>query len=373
MGRRADGVLGRSTCDRRSGDNGSAMAAEKRRKRTKKRRRKDWELEGDRAYSRELKRHLKTTTAIKHAAAGTGVRDDFEPNAEVLEHTKKFAFVLWNGEEVECRIDESIVEDRSTLLAPGDRVLVEMVEDKPFIRAIAPRRTQLARPSIEGSRVAEQVVAANVDVLLIVVSARKPRFKPGVVDRYLILAELGGVEPIICLNKTDLAAPEDDPLDDYRELGYTVVRTSALEGEGLDELKALLHGKRAVFAGQSGVGKSSLLNALSPALDIDTQTVSSATEKGRHTTTAARLYRVDDVTHIIDTPGIRQLGIGKIEERDLPLFFPEFDEPSQRCRFRNCTHTHEPDCGVQAAVEAGEISERRYGSYLHILDSISGE
>lgn len=352
--------------------------AEKRRKRTKKRRRRDWEAEGDRAYSRELKRHLKTTTAIKAPQAGAGVPKDFEPNAEVLEHTKKFAFVKWNDREVECRIDEALVEDRSTLLAPGDRVLVEMVEDKPFIRGIVPRKTQLARPSIEGSRVQEQVVAANVDVLVIVVSARKPRFKPGVVDRYLILSELGGVEPIVCLNKVDLVDGDLDPavadaLEEYRALGYAVVRTSAMDGAGLDDLKALLHGKRAVLAGQSGVGKSSLLNALSPSLDIETRSVSGATEKGRHTTTAARLYRVDDKTQIIDTPGIRQLGIAKISERELPLYFPEFDEPSQHCRFRNCTHTHEPDCGVRAAVEAGEVSERRYGSYLHILESIAGE
>ena len=346
------------------------MSPEKRRKRTKKRRRQDWEFEGDRAYTRELKRHLKTTTAIKSSGAAADVPEYFEPNAEVLEHTKKWAFVLWNGEEVECRIDESIVEDRSTLLAPGDDVLVEKVEDKLYVRAIAPRRTQLARPSIEGSRVAEQVVAANIDILVIVASVKKPRLKRGVVDRYLILAERGGVEPFICLNKIDLADTANDPLEDYVRLGYRVIRTSALDGEGLHELKALLHGKRAVFAGQSGVGKSSLLNALSPKLDLDTQHVSEATEKGRHTTTAARLYRIDAETHIIDTPGIRQLGIGSIDERDLPLYFPEFSEPSEHCKFRNCTHTHEPDCGVQAAVETGDISERRYGSYLHLLDSL---
>ncbi len=345
--------------------------SDSRRKKKRKVRQKEWETDADRTYTHELKRHRRTDTTIRTVSERRTISEDFEPNGLVVSHTKKYAFVMWEGEETQCRIDEALIESSgSTLLAPGDRVLVELMDDKPFVRAIAPRDTTLSRHSIEGSRLAEQVVAANIDVLVIVCSAVKPRFKPGLVDRYLIAAQLGGVNPIICLNKCDLPGDEPAQIAEYRNLGIQVIKTSALTGEGLDELREVLSGTVSVLAGQSGVGKSTLLNSISPELDIETQEVSDATDKGKHTTTSARMYQLQGDIRIIDTPGIRKLGLVKITEQDLPFYFPELEERAPECRFRNCTHIHEPDCAVLAALEAGEIEERRYKSYLHIRESL---
>ena len=343
-----------------------------RKKKKRRRRTRDWEHEPDATFSHELKRHRRTTTVIKTAPTEEReVPTDFEPNGLVIYHTKKYAFVYWEGAETECRIDEMLIEDRETLLAPGDEVLVDRVDDAPYVRAVAPRRTKLSRPGDVGARIQEQVIAANIDTIVIVASSGQPRFKPGVVDRYLIIAQRGGVEPLLCLNKIDLLdgeAPHE--FEPYEHIGVRVVRTSCETGEGIDELRDALQGKLAVFAGQSGVGKTSLINALSPDLDLETRQISATTEKGKHTTSTARLYELSGDLRVIDTAGIRKLGLGAMHEQDLPLYFPEFEDYNDQCKFRNCTHTHEPDCAVQKAVESGDILDQRYRSYLRIRESL---
>jgi ribosome biogenesis GTPase len=214
------------------------------------------------------------------------------------------------------------------------------------------------------------VFAANVDVLVVVASAAKPAFKPGLVDRYLIAAEVGGVEAVLCFNKVDLVDAEPPELQAYRDLGVHVIKTSCETGEGLNELRAALRGKMSIFAGHSGVGKSSLLNALQPDLDLETREISEATKKGKHTTTTARLYQLDDGIRVIDTPGIRALGLWEVSPEEVAYYFPEIAEHGAGCKFRDCTHTHEPKCAVREAVETGAISRHRFESFQRIRESL---
>ncbi len=344
------------------------------RKRKSRVRNRDWETQHEQAFSHDLKRHLRTNTPIAPVAASqttASIPGDFEPNGLVVSHSKKWAFVWWNDQEHLCRISDALVERDSTILAAGDEVLVERQEDgEPTVRAVKPRRTKLSRHAIEDSRVSEQVIAANVDLLLIIVAAAKPTFKPGLVDRYLICAEAGGVEPILCINKMDLVDGPPGDVEVYRALSVPVILASCADGRGIEELRARLRGKFSVLAGQSGVGKSSLLNVLDPGLDLATREVSASNEKGKHTTTSSRLYRLDGDITIIDTPGVRQLGIWKVGSQELAFYFPEIAQHATGCRFRDCTHFSEPGCAVRAGVESGDIPERRFVSYLRIRSSI---
>jgi ribosome biogenesis GTPase len=258
------------------------------------------------------------------------------------------------------------------VLAPGDDVLIEFPKGtgKPVVRAVATRKSKLSRLAHVHSRLEEQVIAANVDVLVIVASTVQPAFRPGLVDRYLIVAEVGGVTPLLVVNKVDLAPEEPADVQPYRELGVTVLNTSCVTAQGIASLRAALSGKRSVVAGHSGVGKSSLINALDPSLAIVTDEVSISTEKGRHTTTTARLYTLADNIRIIDTAGARSLGLWSVSSEELAYYFPEMAELAGGCRFRNCTHVHEPACAIREAVESGDLPKQRYASYLRIRASL---
>ncbi len=241
----------------------------------------------------------------------------------------------------------------------------------------APRETALSRPQpMRGKRrdryeteVFEKVIAANMDQLVVIGAVAEPRFRRGLLDRYLIVAERGELPMVLVVNKIDLGDFDHALLAEYIPLGVSYVTCSAETGEGLDAVRGLLTGKRSVLAGASGVGKSSLLNALVPGLDLPTREVRRADQRGRHTTTAATLYDLPFGGAVVDTPGIRELGL-EIDAADLPWYFPEIAALAPQCRFRDCSHTHEPGCAVIAAVEAGTLSERRYISYLRILESI---
>ncbi len=344
--------------------------ADERRKKKSRVREKDWDHSHEDAFTHDLRRHRRTDTALSAAAPLPDIPEDFEPNGLVISHSKKWAFVQWEGNEELCRIGEYLLERGATILAPGDRVLVETLEGDPWIRAVAPRTSRLSRPGGEHARVSEQIFAANIDVLVVVAAAAKPAFKPGLVDRYLIAAEVGGVTPILCLNKVDLVESEPAELSAYRELGIHVIKTSCETGEGLPGLREALRGKLSVFAGHSGVGKSSLLNSLQPELDLATREVSESTQRGKHTTSASRLYELDDGLRIIDTPGIRNLGLWGVSPEEVAFYFPELAELAAACKFRDCAHTHEPDCAVRQAVEAGEVPKLRYESYLRIRVSL---
>jgi len=208
-----------------------------------------------------------------------------------------------------------------------------------------------------------------MEVLPIVASTQQPPLRHGVIDRFLIIAERGELTPVLVINKIDLGQPDEQVLADFESLGVDIILCSAVTGEGLEELTKQLVGKRSVLAGASGVGKSTLINAIVPGADAATREVRAKDNRGRHMTSAAAVYELPAGGMLVDTPGIRELGIG-LGPNELPWYFPQFEPFATQCKFNDCTHTHEPDCGIVAAVEAGEIAPTRYESYLRILDTL---
>jgi len=346
-------------------------AAVTRRKKKRRPRERDWDAKHEDAFTHDLAKHRRADRwDLAPGQTAPIPPEALEPNAVVIAHSRRWAFVRLGDNEHLCAIDEALQPNRASLLAPGDQVHVNLEHEPPIVRGLARRRSKLSRLAHAQSRLVEQVIAANVDVLVVVASATRPRFKPGVVDRFLISAAVGGVDPLLVVNKMDLVQAEPDAIGWYRDIELTVINTSCVTHQGIDALRAALLGKQAVMAGQSGVGKSSLLNAIDPALQVLTQEVSASTDKGRHTTAASHLYLLEGDIRVIDTPGLRQLGLWGVSPEELAFYFPEFDELAPGCRFRNCTHVHEPECAVRAAVEAGEIPKRRYQSYRRIRDSL---
>lgn len=240
---------------------------------------------------------------------------------------------------------------------PGAAVGDEAAVAGSVIVSLGRRRTVLSRPDPGGGR-EERVLAANVDLGIVVASAASPPFRPGLVDRIVVAIERGGVEPLLCLNKADLGTAD---LSDWEAAGIATMRVSATTGEGMDELRRAVQGRTCVLTGHSGVGKSSLVNALCPLLQVRTSDVG---RKGRHTTTASCLHDGPGGSRIIDTPGIREFGLYKVSPAELRLYFPEFAAYARLCRFRDCTHTHEPDCAVRLAAPA------RYRRYLRLLGTL---
>ena len=251
-------------------------------------------------------------------------------------------------------------------VAVGDRVDVE--ETAAGDVAICGRRERasvLLRPEVVG-RWRNQVLVANADRAVLVFAHADPPPRSGLVDRLLVACHAGHVPPVLVFNKSDLpaAAETGGLIRLYEGLGYEVVRACAASGVGVERLTALLRGRCSVFAGPSGSGKSSLINACLPGVELRTGEISRHTGKGRHTTTAAQLVRIpDDDGHVIDTPGIKEFGLVQIEPRELELNFPELPVPG-RCRFLDCRHEREPGCAVRAAVAAGDVAASRYQSYL---------
>jgi len=278
----------------------------------------------------------------------------------VAETGPGFCDVVSAGERIRCRFTVEV--------AIGDQVTFS--PERRRIEEIQPRRTVLSRTDPHNPRI-QRVIAANVDIVVNVVSLKTPPLHPGLIDRYLIAIGKSGAAPLICVNKVDLqASPEElDPMRPYQDVGIPVIFCSAATGIGLAELSEALAGKLCVFAGHSGVGKSSLLNALNPKLEIATGSVSSANAKGRHTTTSSALYRLANGATVIDTPGIREFGLWDITRDELRNYYQEF--AGHPCAFSDCTHTHEPDCGVKQAVASGAIPKPRYESYARILASLA--
>jgi ribosome biogenesis GTPase len=273
-----------------------------------------------------------------------------------------------DGGLYECavrRLLQSLASADRTAVAAGDRVLVRPASGlQGVIERVEPRRGILTR-KIRGQK---HVLVANVDQVLIVASAADPPLKPSLIDRYLISAATGMIRPVICLNKCDLAdLVELQPvIGTYSQLGYDVVATSVVTGRGISRLRSLLAGRETALAGQSGVGKTSLINALEPGLNLKTVEVASETRKGKHTTTAARLLRLSFGGWVVDTPGIRQMELWDVVPEEVEGFFLEFHPFLRECRYPNCSHTHESNCGVKRAVVRGLISHMRYESYCRI-------
>jgi len=279
-------------------------------------------------------------------------------------------------EAILCGVRGSLTAPRTgytNIVAVGDEVWVSLGQaGHGVIERVLPRRTVLARPDPHNDDLS-QVIVSNVDQLLIVSSWEEPPLWLELIDRYLIAAQEGNLEPLICLNKIDLAGDEFDYREDvalYEDLGYTVLYTSMVTGEGIDELRAHLVGRSTVLAGLSGTGKSSLLMAVQPDLELRVADVSDYSGHGKHTTTQVSLLKLDDGGYVVDTPGIRELGLITVHRPELVLYFPEIAELAGQCKFNDCTHRHEPGCAVMAAAEEGRISLSRYESYVSIYDSL---
>jgi ribosome biogenesis GTPase len=302
-----------------------------------------------------LSPHMSSPSQKEHARADSGCRDKHHGPAK---------------ESIQTPADRLAVGDW-VRLAPGSNGSGRIVE-------VLPRRNRLARRSavpMPGAHPFEQVIAANVDLVVPVFAAANPAPHWNLLDRYLVSAESLELPSLVCIAKLDLAQAEGGSteeelaaaVDVYRRIGYRVLLTSARTGAGLDELRQVLSGQVAVLVGKSGVGKTSLLNALQPGLGMRVNEVNPTTGKGRHTTSSAEMFMLDSGGALVDTPGVREFGLWDVDQDDLALFFPEMRPFIGRCRFGlDCQHEDEPGCALRKAVMCGEISPRRYQSFMRL-------
>lgn len=253
----------------------------------------------------------------------------------------------------------------------GTGVINKILERKNYLSRKAPR---IRGASYRGERL-EQIIAANIDNVFVVASIKEPEFNYKSIDRFLVACESSHLSTYIIINKTDLIDDENYFLwrDLYKSVGYHVILSSTISGEGIDELSELIINRKSLFWGHSGVGKSSILNKLFPELNLKVGEVSSYSQKGIHTTVTSTMYFMGNDIYIIDTPGIREIDPYGIKKEDLSHYFIEFNKFINQCRFNTCTHHHEPGCAVIEAVENELITMERYDSYLRILDSIEDD
>ncbi len=259
-------------------------------------------------------------------------------------------------------------------IAVGDHVLFEVeakTENTGIILDILPRENYLVRQSVHKTAHAH-LLAANVDQAILVVTLFFPRTSLGFIDRFLVTAESFRIPAVLVFNKQDLLS--DDMLDFqqelmelYESLGYRCLATTAVTSEGLDAVQNLLEGKVSVLSGHSGVGKSSLINAITPDLDLRTKAVSTFANKGVHTTTFAEMFELGPDTYLVDSPGIKELGLSDTEPSEISHYFPEMRELLNQCRYHNCLHINEPGCAVKEAIQEGTIAMSRYDSYLSMV------
>ncbi len=285
------------------------------------------------------------------------------PKGKIVKALSGFYYVADGEQMIQCRC-RGVFRKRKVSPLVGDYVEYQAENElEGYILAIDERENELVRPPI-----------ANVDQVILVFSAVRPDFSTALLDRFLVLVESKNIEPLICITKTDLLSKEEEDVihqyaEQYRSIGYPVILTSLNKEEAIGELRSCLKGRTSVFAGQSGVGKSSLLNALKPELELKTNDISDSLGRGKHTTRHVELINVEDGL-VADTPGFSSLELTEIEAEELAGCFPEMVEQSDACKFRGCLHVNEPKCAVKGAVESGSIPSYRYEHYLQFMDEI---
>ncbi len=301
----------------------------------------------------------------------------------VIKSTGSWYHVRHEEEDIPCRIIGKFRLDDKKLTNPvavGDEVefiIEDAVQNFGLIKKILPRRNYVVRQSPRKKH-ALHLIASNVDMALLIVTIVEPKLKLGFIDRFLLMTEPYNIPTTIVFNKADLYNEEDRAIFEvlksiYSDIGYTVLLTSAVSDEGLKELQEELKGKTTLLAGQSGVGKSSLVNKIAPQIDLKTQELSYRSGKGQHTTTFAEMHFFE-AGALIDSPGIKTLSFNYLEPQDVAHNFRELFDYSKSCKFGgNCMHRNEPKCAVKDAVEEGYISELRYNNYLHLLEEIEAQ
>lgn len=286
------------------------------------------------------------------------------PKGRIIKALSGFYYVETDGHVIQCRARGNFRNRKITPLV-GDWVDYEAENDTDgYILSLEERENQLVRPPI-----------ANVEQAILVFSILDPKFNPFLLDRFLVHVEANGIEPLICFSKADLNLEEAEKEllyfeKVYQNIGYQIIRTSIYHEETIARLLPFLKGKVSVFAGQSGVGKSSLLNVLKPGIDIRTDITSKSLGRGKHTTRHVELIPLNEGGYVADTPGFSSLDFSGIETEELGDYFPEFQELSEKCKFRECHHINEPKCAVKASVEAGTTAKERYEHYVSFHEEI---
>ena len=289
----------------------------------------------------------------------------------VIRAQSGFLTVATDAGEYTCRLRGRLKqgEQEGDIVAVGDRVTITPDEDgRGVIEKIHERRAEFSRMRSGIKREFRQILLANPDQIVAVFACAQPEPSLRMLDRFLVIAEKQVVDAVVVANKVDLVTPEHARalFEIYTQLGYPVIYTSAQTGQGVAQLREHLKGKLSALTGPSGVGKSSLLNAIQPDLGLHVRSVSESTSKGRHTTRVRELFPLDLGGYVADTPGIRSLALWDTEPEELDAYFVEMRELVADCQFSDCTHTHEPGCAVLAAVDAGEVARERYNSYLRL-------
>ena len=316
---------------------------------------------------------IETSTDLTKVASEADKQERVE--GLVLEVSGAICQVKMGDEMLSCSLRGRLKEQEtgySNLVAVGDKVMIVPANNRNgVIEEILPRRGTLVRPSSSNSHL-QQIIAANVDQLLIVAAWRQPQFWPELVDRYLVTALRNHLQAIICVNKVDLVQNQNQlqaTLQTYLDMQQPLILTSAIEGTGVDELRERLEGQTTVLVGLSGVGKTSLLNVIQPGMELSTKRIGTRgknTNQGRHSTTSAVYIPLHIGGAVVDTPGIREFGLAGLHKSELGGYFREFIRPSSKCKYADCIHFEEPNCGVLQGIKDGKISTSRYDSYIKI-------